>query len=360
MELNKNFNAGLLGYIRLTGYSNKNFVLSPISLRSALALAAVGASGETKTQLLDALGFNSDEELINWYDNVSKGLKAFYNSRDHQDGEEYRVENSIWKNTNTNGELLESYKDRVLKDFNAQANEASPDSITDRINDWVNNQTNGFIQKIVDDASAVDLVLVNALYLKGAWLNEFNETFNKYFNTINNIKVTKEFMRDTYEFNYFEDDITKLVELPMHGRVSMVVVLGDDSDILDKLSRSEYTRVSVEIPKFEIESTYNKNELKHYLQVIGAKLPFSDLAEFNEMISDTKLYISDIIQKAKIKTNEDGIEASAATAVMMFGAMEIMDVEEPKSFIADRPFSFYVINKIEDTTEILLYGQYVE
>lgn len=70
------------------------------------------------------------------------------------------------------------------------------------------------------------------------------------------------------------------------------------------------------------------------------------------------LFITDIIQKTKIKVEEKGIEAAAATAIMM---EESCALEEPevKEFIADRPFKYMILTDSEDP-ELLFYGQLVE
>ena len=66
------------------------------------------------------------------------------------------------------------------------------------------------------------------------------------------------------------------------------------------------------------------------------------------MMEYWKLHISDIIQKTKLKIDEDGLEASAATS--FDGVM--MGIEKRpkyKIFTADKPFSFYIYtNKEED------------
>ena len=69
-------------------------------------------------------------------------------------------------------------------------------------------------------------------------------------------------------------------------------------------------------------------------------------------------FIRSIIQKTKIKVDEKGIEAAAATAVI---AVEGCALEEPevKEFIADKPFKYMILTDSE-TPELLFYGQLVE
>ena len=69
-----------------------------------------------------------------------------------------------------------------------------------------------------------------------------------------------------------------------------------------------------------------------------------------------ELFIGDIIQKSKVSIDEEGLEAAAATAVMMYGNTAVHIPADPKVFCADRPFQFYVLNGNE-APELLFYGQ---
>ena len=57
------FDNQLVEYLKQAGRAEENFTVSPLSFKAALAMAALGAEGETQTQILDALGFQSITEL---------------------------------------------------------------------------------------------------------------------------------------------------------------------------------------------------------------------------------------------------------------------------------------------------------
>ena len=68
--------------------------------------------------------------------------------------------------------------------------------------------------------------------------------------------------------------------------------------------------------------------------------------------------MSDIIQKAKVKTDEKGLEAAAVTVIAMVEGCALEEERPvPKEFVADRPFTFYVMNGSFDAPELLFYGQ---
>ncbi len=119
----------------------------------------------------------------------------------------------------------------------------------------------------------------------------------------------------------------------------------------------------VTLPKFEIESSFDQGELVRFLLSRGAERPFSPVsgeADFSVMSRDADWHISDIIQKSRIRLDEDGIEAAAVTAIMMkmTSAVET-DPPELKKFTADRPFTFYLFTGTGDARELLFYGQVV-
>ena len=218
------------------------------------------------------------------------------------------------------------------------------------------------IPAIVGDLSQADAVLVNALYLRTAWVNAFDDfaTAPGEFAAIDGGTVVKDFMRRQERAAYYEDETTQLVVLPMKGGVNAAFILGDTSDIREKLDAAEWQEVIVTLPKFEIETSFDNSELVEYLKAVGAGVAFTDDADFSAMCPDTPWCIDDIIQKAKIKVDEDGIEAAAVTAIMVTTTGDDPNPSQPKEFTADRPFSFYLYTDAGENPELLFYGQYVK
>ena len=68
--------------------------------------------------------------------------------------------------------------------------------------------------------------------------------------------------------------------------------------------------------------------------------------------------MDDIVQKTKIKIYEEGLEAAAATGLIMKNGAAF-NPEQPKEFLADRAFSFYLIQE-GDAPELLFWGQIVK
>ncbi|HAR87010.1 MAG TPA: proteinase IV, partial [Clostridium sp.] len=115
----------------------------------------------------------------------------------------------------------------------------------------------------------------------------------------------------------------------------------------------EQEAVNVSFPKFEME--YGTKELKGSLVALGMKDIFSDRANLSGIREN--IYVSSVLHQGKIEVNEKGSEAAAVTIVeVRETAMPI--INDPKEFIADRPFVFIIED--EESGTILFMGKLEE
>lgn len=357
--LKGDFTRDLEKFIKKNGYKNKNYIVSPTSYRAALCLAIAGANGDTKDRLIKAAGFSSQAEANSWYNGIISSIASFKG----EEGNFFEIANAIWNNTNYASNFKKSYVDYVSSHYNTTASALPGSQLMRAINSWCEEKTHGMIKEIVDsDIADAVAVLANALYLKSNWKIPFEESQTKsdVFHTISGTEVTKSFMNITDKFRYYKDDNTKLIIIPLEGKKSLVCVIGDTGSLSNKISHASITKVHLSIPKMDIETSLEDNELVKFLEERGAGDAFNPIhADFTEMYdkeSGLNWYIDTIIQKAKIKTDENGLEAAAVTAIVMKGTS--VDTNMPEEFIANEPFSFYVLD--ENNNEILFFGQMVK
>ena len=130
---------------------------------------------------------------------------------------------------------------------------------------------------------------------------------------------------------------------------------GLDRTALERIiKRKGSEEVIIKIPKFETSFTIELNDMLKSLGMVDAFNPTK--ADFSSMSSHLSLYISRVLQKARIKVEEKGTEAAAVTVIDMKLTSAIPSPGEPLTFYATRPF-LYTISEVS-TGAILFMGQY--
>ena len=213
----------------------------------------------------------------------------------------------------------------------------------EKINSWAGEKTHGKIPELFAEEldPATKLVLLNALYFKGAWAEAFEEelTTEEEFTFSAEKKKFKVPMMHI-ESNGFRPSICQeghLVELPYKGGEQSMLLFLPNETLLEKpnstisslflqtalLDSSEHTRrmllmkVDLALPRFKLESSV---QLKEPLRKMGMRAAFKGGvygADFSRMTGNRMLKIAQVVQKAMIEVNEAGAEAAAASAVQM-------------------------------------------
>ena len=354
-------------------FDNENLVCSPLSLQFALAMTANGASGQTRQEIIDFLGYG--EEDIDALNEYSKTLLEQLPAVDLD--VTLKVTDALL--VNDKFPLLPSFKETVENNYYAAVDNmdfSDPEQVAARINEWASRNTDGFIDNILsaseisEDAVAY---IMNALYFKAKWAGgeydpmfESNATKPEDFHLPDGSTIKVDMMRNMRWHQYAEMDGYKVLAIPYAGyKYYMYILLPDENDInglIEKLKTTSWSdilskmksdaEVYIRIPKFEIENKYNLNDA---LQALGVTRPFQNgMAEFDMMFQPKQpkyyYWIEKVIQKARIKVSEKGTEAGAVTIVEMDGVAEAPG-DEPKKvyFYADHPFVFVIGEKTSGT-----------
>ena len=148
-----------------------------------------------------------------------------------------------------------------------------------------------------------------------------------------------------------------MVELPYKNcNMSMYIILpinGTIEETLDHLTaprfnqlldNMEFQSIDVYLPRFQFSNEY---KLKDTLFDMRMERVFDD-ADLSGINGEKGLAVSEVYHQAFIDVNEEGTEASAATA----GVVSIGMKHEP--FVADHPFIFIIRDNHKDT--ILFMG----
>ncbi len=158
-----------------------NAFFSPYSISTALAMTWAGARGDTAAQMADALHFSS---LPSGSVPASFGLlQQAVAQAGVQSGVRLEIANSVWPETDPEHPFSPAYLNLVQGDFGSALFPVdyvnNSDNARLQINAWVEEKTNNRIQELVhrgDVNAGTLLVLVNAIYFKGAWASPFMES----------------------------------------------------------------------------------------------------------------------------------------------------------------------------------------
>lgn len=335
--------------------TDKNYMVSPFSLKMALMMAANGAEGDTQKEMLKTFGI----EDILVYNQKAEELITKYNSKEDV---KLNVANSIWLNKDIalNTIFDDEFKALITQYYKGEASEVTMQDAVTKINTWVEEKTNGKIKNLISDPVFLG-ALVNTVYFKGAWANQFDDylTEKEMFTDYNGVQVEKEFMNKTNRFSYFEDDTMQMLKMPYKDfKTSMYIAIPKkdvELDFKNAINNMTSKKVNVTIPKFKVEYDITLNEI---LQQMGIQKAFNGEADFSKMFaaeSEDSFYISQVLQKTFIEVDENGTEAAAATAIIMMNATALPQPEEIINFVANKPFTYFI--RDDESGEILFLGK---
>ena len=123
-----------------------NFVFSPFSLHSVLAMLTLGSkrNSETEIELLDAFGSHRNvQSLEQRYGQFVKNYKTPEVEKNLNFG------NRIWTSEKYFPKIKETYQKKIENLYDAKIDLLNPTNPEEEVNDWVKNQTNGEIDKII-------------------------------------------------------------------------------------------------------------------------------------------------------------------------------------------------------------------
>jgi len=342
----------------------ENIFISPTSIEMALTMLYNGAAGKTNAAIAKTLGIN--ELTLKEVNDANLALRTQLKSSDPK--VVLNIANSLWGQVGIKfkPDFLDSNKKFYGADITTLnfSDAASPE----RINNWVNDKTNGKIKKVIEmlDPSML-LVLINAIYFKGKWSIEFDKAKTKDlpFTLLDSTTKDVPMMTQHGDYQYYEDEKIQAISLPYgKGRMSMYIFLPKASSSLaefvsgldektwtDLSSQFRYQKGDITLPRFTFEYSQTLNEA---LLNLGMDNTFGD-ADFSKM-SDSPAFVSGVIHKTFVEVNEEGTEAAAVTAVIMATAMA--NEPEPFSMIVDRPFFCAICDN--ETGAILFMGAVTE
>ena len=331
----------------------KNTLISPISVLSALAMTANGADGDTLKEMEKTFGI-SVEELNEFILSYTSSLS---------NGEKYKVSlaNSIWFSDDESLTVNERFLKTNANYYGAGLYKVPFNEQTrNDINGWIKNKTDGMIDNVIDEIPEYAVMyLVNALCFDGEWEEKYNEyqINGGKFNCLDGEAKKVDFMSCNVSDYLSDDTTTGFVKYYSGRKYAFAALLPNEgvsiSDYVSSLTgekistllteRKKGVEVITKTPKFEAEYS---SLLNGTLADMGIKKAFDEeLADFSKLgrSENGNIYINRVIHKTYISVDESGTKAGAATVVEMETEGAIMPAD--MYFVTlDRPFVYMLID----------------
>ena len=345
--------AQILGKSKAAGSkSDTNAVYSPLNVYLALAMLAETADGNTRQEILTLLG----EKKI---DTLRTRVGNLWTANYQDDGVcTELLANSLWMNESLtyNQETLDTLAQKHYAA--AFAGEPGSAKMDEALHAWINEQTKDLLKEqagnLTLDPSTV-LALVSTIYFKAPWSEQFEEASTKqetFYAPSGERKV--DMMHQSETLPYYTGDNFEAVAVPLKNSGYMwfflpktgttAAELSSDKQVFDLLLETDtyknfsYPQVNLSIPKMDAVSDV---ELTKDLKALGVNDIFDPTkGDFSPLMNDADgIYVSQVQHAARVKTDEEGVEAAAFTAIMMAKSSLPTDFVD---FRIDRPYFFAV------------------
>lgn len=339
--------------------TDENVIVSPASVHAALSMTVNGANGETAQQMRAVLHTGSMIPV----DTNRQWASLLVGLASRSPDQTLDIANGLWARKGI--AFKEPFVDADRDYFGAQVStlDFARDDVAGAINGWVSKSTHGMIARMVDEVPDNEILyLANAVYFRGDWVTPFPHyaTRKEPFTRPDGSKVDVDMMNTTDQMSYAENATLQATRLPYKGKATAYYVMlpkqGVSLDaalasmagtgfanLRNAMTSRGTTEVVLGLPKLDADFSAS---LKKPLAAMGMQRAFDhERAEFSDMAElGVPIYIGDVLHKTKVKVDETGTVAAAATVVGMM-AGSAAPVAEPARIVCDRPYAFAIVDE---------------
>ena len=327
---------------------SENRVYSPISLYVARSMLTEMTAGETKQQVMELLGAADTEAL-------RQQIQDLWLSVYRDDDAVCRLANAAF--LREDADVKQSAADTLAEWYYASSYRVpmGTEEADRAIASWLNQQTGGLLAEetgnIRTDAANL-LRLYNTIYYKAGWWEPFKSSRTKAdtFTAADGSEQRADFMHLTETGDVLRGEgYTAAPKSLKCGR--MVFVLPDEGVTPESLLQrqgflteltGDYNAAELvwSVPKFDVKSSTGLNEALRSLGVTdafdGTKADFTPL-------TDNGAAVDSVMQAARVKIDEDGVEAAAYTEIVANDSA-MMEIPPTVEMELDRPFLFVIFD----------------
>ena len=326
----------------------ENTVYSPVSLYAALGMLTELTDGQTRQQVMELLDANDGEGLRQ---QIRKLWMSVY-----QDGDAVcRLANAAF--LRENADVKQTAVDTLAQWYYASSYRLPMGTAEadEAIASWLNQQTGGLLSEAAGEIRTEPenlLRLYNTIYYKAGWREpiESSQTETDTFTAADGGKQQADFLHKRDEGGYRKGE--GYTAAPMALRYGqMVFVLPEEGVTPESLLQrqgflselaGDYDRAERvwSVPKFDVKSTV---DLKGALQALGVTDAFDEVKADLTPLTDDDAVVTSVMQAARVKIDEEGVEAAAYTEIVADNTAAI----EPPPVVEmdlDRPFLFVIFD----------------
>jgi serpin B len=348
--------------------ADANLILSPLSIAIALAMLEPGANDEALEQLHQLLRI---DDPTAWHASMN-ALEIELESRvaelpgggtdDQQDPGELTVQVANAAFLQPGYPFRTDYLETIGTNYGAVLEEldfaSDQEAAAARINEFIAEATDDHITDLVSPSDidpATVLALVNALLLQASWETQLDveQTADDDFTRPGGSTVTVPMMQGRGDSSASGDGWVGASKR-LVGGLQFDVVLPDDGRfdevaarvgaIFDRTEGRQLPAGRLDIPRFETRVTVG---LTDALKAAGLTAPFGQ-GQLLGIADDPQTQLDQALHQTWISIDEDGIEAAAATVLIMIATSA--PVDQPVDVILDRPFLFRIVDTVTGAT----------
>lgn len=348
----------------------ENAVVSPISVYMGLSLAAASSAGETKEELLSALGVTEET--------LGEGVSILWRSLNRELGKtgDITLSNGIWLDKST--PFVEETLDLLAEDYycnSYSADFAGDNEAANRaLSQYIKDETKGLIDADLALSPETVFSLVNTLYLKDTW-NEYGDdiarTEERTFTQGNGEEVLRRLLQGDYSMGraYKGENYTSYHTSTMHGFRITFLVPQDGATLSEVMTAQNIAEVSA---REDWNATDEENRIHYYTRCLfpefegGCEGDVSPVLkeEFGvEKLFDRKqsdlsaltgktsgVYCTEAQHVATLKVDRKGIEGAAVFVIPGAGEAGPDEYEAVyEDFLVDRAFGFVLADSYGTT-----------
>ena len=336
--------------------TDSSFVVSPMSLNCAIAMAGNGAAGRTLQEI---------ERLVGPIAVANSFFKKYHAALPHNEYSNCGIFNYLA--VNPKDPIKKDFTDKISTIYDACVKPidfANPKSVK-QINDWFCRQLQDESLNVVKELDAeTSLLLANVLDFRAFWSLPFNSqfTYDHDFTTDNGeiLQIPMMYCQERTCL-YTENASFKAVSLSYLGSCYRMLLVLPKTEKLNKLTSAmtsntfsnilnslKEKEVELSLPRFRCVGDM---EVKEMLSKVIPSAFDVQKANFSA-ICELPTWINEISHKTRIEVTEQGTKARSITVESFLVKAE---TENPK-FIANRPFMYIVYD--DATHAIMLTGQF--